>query len=123
VLFLSPGTVRKHLERIFRKLGVHNRTDAARRTLEVFADAVEMKATLTRLGLTSLPHGLALTRRESEVLQLISLGQSNTQIAQSLGVSTSTIRRHLEHIYSKTGAHSRAEASFNSFFSPTDDSS
>ena len=117
VLFLSPGTVRKHLERIFRKLGVHNRTDAARRTLEGFADAAEMKATLTRLGMTSLPHRLALTRRESEVLQLVSLGQSNTQIAESLGVSTSTIRRHLEHIYSKTGAHSRAEASFNSFFS------
>lgn len=118
-LFLSPGTVRKHLERIFRKLGVRNRTDASRQTLEIVADASEMTGALTRLGLTSLRHGLALTGRESEVLQLISLGKSNAQIAQNLGISTSTVRRHLEHIYSKTGTHSRAEASFNGFFSPT----
>lgn len=33
-LWLSPGTVRKHLENIFAKLGVHTRTAAAARYLE-----------------------------------------------------------------------------------------
>jgi DNA-binding CsgD family transcriptional regulator len=28
-LWISPGTVRKHLENVYEKLGVHNRTAAA----------------------------------------------------------------------------------------------
>jgi hypothetical protein len=34
-LWLSPGTVRKHLENAFAKLGVHTRTAAAKRFLEL----------------------------------------------------------------------------------------
>jgi DNA-binding NarL/FixJ family response regulator len=34
-LFLSPRTVQKHLERAFAKLGAINRTDAARRLLDL----------------------------------------------------------------------------------------
>ena len=31
VLWISPGTVRRHLENVFAKLGVHTRTAAAAR--------------------------------------------------------------------------------------------
>jgi DNA-binding NarL/FixJ family response regulator len=110
-LFVSPGTIRKHLERIFRKLGVRNRTDAARQALESIADVSDMSSTLASLGLTSLHHDLVLTQRESDVLQLIRLGKSNAEAAEILSVSSSTIRRHLEHIYAKTGSHTRTEAS------------
>jgi DNA-binding CsgD family transcriptional regulator len=33
VLWISPGTVRKHLENVYAKLGVHTRTAAAARFL------------------------------------------------------------------------------------------
>ena len=33
VLWISPGTVRKHLENVYDKLGVHTRTAAAARFL------------------------------------------------------------------------------------------
>lgn len=36
-LRISPSTVKRHLERVYRKLGVHNRTEAAARVLEAFA--------------------------------------------------------------------------------------
>lgn len=122
-LFVSSATVRKHLERIFRKLGVRNRTDAVRQTLALVTDASEVAATLTPSGRNAPRHDHALTPRESEVLQQIRLGKSNAQAAETLGVSTSTIRRHLEHIYSKTGAHNRTEAAFAQPISLTTDSS
>ena len=38
ILKMSPRTVNKHLEQIYPKLGVENRTAAARIALKVFAD-------------------------------------------------------------------------------------
>jgi DNA-binding NarL/FixJ family response regulator len=52
----------------------------------------------------------AVTRREAEVLQLLSEGASNPEIAEDLHVSVSNIQYHLTNIYSKLGVRSRAEA-------------
>ncbi|HEY3978458.1 MAG TPA: LuxR C-terminal-related transcriptional regulator [Streptosporangiaceae bacterium] len=52
-----------------------------------------------------------LTGRELEVLRLATRGLSSRQIAQGLGISPKTARNHIEHIYAKIGASSRAEAS------------
>jgi DNA-binding NarL/FixJ family response regulator len=51
-----------------------------------------------------------LTDRELEVLQLIAKGYANKEIASQLGVAVSTIRRHIENIYSKLHVHCRTEA-------------
>jgi HD-GYP domain-containing protein (c-di-GMP phosphodiesterase class II) len=51
-----------------------------------------------------------LTPREVEVLALIALGRSTKQVATELGVSSKTAGTHIERIYSKTGASSRATA-------------
>ena len=51
-----------------------------------------------------------VTRREAEVLQLLSEGASNPEIAETLHVSVSNIQYHLTNIYSKLGVRSRAEA-------------
>ena len=51
----------------------------------------------------------AVTRREAEVLQLLSEGASNPEIAEKLHVSVSNIQYHLTNIYSKLGVRSRAE--------------
>jgi HD-GYP domain-containing protein (c-di-GMP phosphodiesterase class II) len=51
-----------------------------------------------------------LTPREVEVLVLIARGRSTKQVASALGISSKTAGTHIEHIYSKTGASSRATA-------------
>ena len=52
-----------------------------------------------------------LTRREIEVLRLLARGLSNREIAERLVVSPKTVGNHVEHIYAKIGATSRAPAS------------
>ena len=52
-----------------------------------------------------------LTQREVEVLQLLSRGLSNKEIAAQLVISRKTAGGHIEHIYSKIGASNRARAS------------
>jgi DNA-binding NarL/FixJ family response regulator len=51
-----------------------------------------------------------LSERETEILQLIAKGVSNTEAARVLGLSKATIRTHLEHIYQKLEVTNRVEA-------------
>jgi DNA-binding NarL/FixJ family response regulator len=51
-----------------------------------------------------------LSRRESEVLELIVHGFSNKEIAGRLSISVETLRWHLHQIYRKLHVHSRTEA-------------
>ncbi|HEY1510241.1 MAG TPA: HD domain-containing phosphohydrolase [Solirubrobacteraceae bacterium] len=52
-----------------------------------------------------------LTPREVEVLRLLARGSSNKQIALQLVISPKTVANHVEHIYTKIGASTRAAAS------------
>jgi NarL family two-component system response regulator LiaR len=54
--------------------------------------------------------GRDLTRREREVLNYLSKGLTNPEIAQELSVSRSTVKAHVSKILSKLGASNRAEA-------------
>jgi len=51
-----------------------------------------------------------LTRREREVLELMVDGLTNTEIAERLVVSLSTVKTHVSSIISKLGASTRTEA-------------
>jgi HD-GYP domain-containing protein (c-di-GMP phosphodiesterase class II) len=55
------------------------------------------------------PEGL--TAREIEVLRLVARGLSNRQIGEQLVISPKTAGNHVEHIYAKIGASTRAAAS------------
>lgn len=46
---------------------------------------------------------VAITRREKEVLQSISLGQSPSQISDSLRISEHTVRKHIKSVREKFG--------------------
>ena len=46
-----------------------------------------------------------LTVREVEVLGCMRHGMTNKQIAQRLGISVNTVKKHLAHIYEKRGLH------------------
>jgi NarL family two-component system response regulator LiaR len=56
------------------------------------------------------PPGHDLTERERDVLALLVQGLNNTQIADRLVVSPSTIKSHVSHILAKLGVASRTEA-------------
>jgi DNA-binding CsgD family transcriptional regulator len=112
-LFLSPGTVRKHLEHIYAKLGVSTRTQAVAHALTTgLAPAADTPARdmLHHIDATELAALYALTDREIEVLARASLGASNAAIAATLHVSPETIKKHLDHVYTKLGVRRRTEA-------------
>jgi DNA-binding NarL/FixJ family response regulator len=52
-----------------------------------------------------------LTRREREILQLVSEGHSNAELARMLWVTEQTIKFHLSNIYRKLNVSNRTEAS------------
>lgn len=51
-----------------------------------------------------------LTRREAEVLELLRTGASDKEIASSLGVSRSTVSKHVENILKKMKVTNRTAA-------------
>ena len=104
---------------------------AARRALELATRtgdapvARSAQATLERIGpvpaggagdsrprLQAGPGGPveALTAREVEVLRLVALGRSNSQVATELFVTVGTVKSHLHTISGKLGAANRVEA-------------
>ena len=51
-----------------------------------------------------------LTKRETEILQLISEGKTYTQISEKLFISKETAKTHIKNIYSKLQVNSKSEA-------------
>ncbi len=108
-----------------RKAGASAQTE----TSFPFASAAGLPLTLSLLGtigtdeylfrLTSanrqsedemLRERFGLTHRESEVLLWIAKGKANRDIGEILGLSSRTVNKHLEQIYSKLGVENRASA-------------
>jgi ATP/maltotriose-dependent transcriptional regulator MalT len=51
-----------------------------------------------------------LSAREREVLRLMAVGASNTQIADELVVAVATVKTHVNGVFRKLGATNRVEA-------------
>ncbi len=91
--------------------------DSARLELEAARDTFARLGAATDLARVDGPGGLGgntdsqgLTKRELEVLRLLSAGETNREIATSLVVSVRTVDRHVSNIYAKLGVSSRAAA-------------
>jgi DNA-binding CsgD family transcriptional regulator len=81
--------------------------------------ALALRKRMRAEGVRAVPRGLrvstrsnrlGLTRREAEILTLVSQGMRNSAIAKRLFVSTRTVDRHVSAILSKLGVQSRGEA-------------
>jgi DNA-binding NarL/FixJ family response regulator len=81
---------------------------AASETLEGALDLAEGCGGRSR-G-TAVHTSKLLTARESQILQLISAGLTDVNIASRLSISEQTVGTHLRKIYRKLGVHSRTEA-------------
>ncbi len=58
------------------------------------------------------PEATSLTRlsqRERQIAALVARGMKNRDIGAELNISENTVKRHLQSIFSKTGAHDRLE--------------
>ena len=53
---------------------------------------------------------VSLSSREIEVLELVAAGRSNSEVAEQLFVSETTVKSHLAHIFSKLDVSSRTAA-------------
>jgi DNA-binding CsgD family transcriptional regulator len=83
-------------------------------SVEVFAQALaasllarERLAALRRLG--GPDEAAGFTPRQHQVAVLVSLGLTNDQIARRLGLTTRTVRKHVELLFARTGVRSRTE--------------
>ncbi|MDB5206705.1 MAG: response regulator transcription factor [Flavisolibacter sp.] len=60
--------------------------------------------------LTAFTYTQHITPRETQVLTLLARGDMNKEIAYHLNISIETVKKHLKHIYKKTGAHNKIDA-------------
>ena len=74
-------------------------SEIARKVIAQFRQPVEQAAEVD-----------TLSTREREVLELLSHGLDNKEIAARLGVNVDAVRWHLKHIYLKLHVHSRTQA-------------
>jgi two-component system response regulator DesR len=65
---------------------------------------------LTRSSGSKIVSAHRLSTRERQVHSGIRRGRTNREIAAELGVSTTTINKHVQHVLEKLGARNRAEA-------------
>ncbi|MCG2419022.1 response regulator transcription factor [Aequorivita sp. F47161] len=79
---------------------------------EVYEGGAPMSPTIARQVIASFrpEKESILSDRENEVLQSLSNGTNNKQIAEDLFVSPNTIKAHIKNIYKKLHVNSRAEA-------------
>jgi DNA-binding NarL/FixJ family response regulator len=66
--------------------------------------------TTPEFGIGMRPVKSALSSREWEVLDLLTVGRSTADIASELYLTVETVKSHVKHVLRKLGAHSRAEA-------------
>lgn len=62
-----------------------------------------------RTYITEAAGRFGLSYREQEVLEKIDEGLSNAQIADQMGISISTVKKHVYHIFEKAGVNTRGQ--------------
>jgi DNA-binding NarL/FixJ family response regulator len=98
----SPAEVRQAIVDV-REGGAPMSAEIARRVVEAFHRPRQVPA-------AGAQETAALSKRETEILDLLTQGLANKEIADRLGLSTETVRVHLKRIYDKLHVHSRTEA-------------
>ena len=116
---LEEGETRVELARALARHRPELAIESARAGLAIFArlgatrHADEAAGLLRELGAPGRPAPRTpgeLTRRESEVLELLATGLSNPEIAERLVISPKTAEHHVGRVLAKLGVRNRAEA-------------
>lgn len=90
-------------------------TELALVVRQVFDQSIFFAPVAPRRSTVARPQGHhpshTLTRREWQILTLVSEGMSNAEIAQRLWVTEQTVKFHLSNVYRKLGVSNRTQAS------------
>ncbi len=92
--------------------------DLGRAIVDVRAGGAPMTAEIARLVVQAFHRAPSsktgeafnLSKRETEIVELVAKGLANKEIAADLTISVETVRVHLKHIYEKLHVRSRTEA-------------
>lgn len=89
-------------------------------TPEIILDAIQdvlngggpMTSKIANMVVRSFQRNQAtpLTKRETEILELLAQGKTRSRIAQEIFVDAETVKSHLKNIYAKLDVHSKADA-------------
>lgn len=79
---------------------------------EVMEGGGPMSAQIARMVISSFQRSESspLTKRETEILELISVGKSRKKIAEELFIDLETVKSHIKNIYQKLDVHSKEDA-------------
>ena len=109
------GAIR--LKQIFDRLRLQNsKLEALAKHVRAAVQHYEQPRTLEGSGIDMEDQEVTgeaivrLTRRETEILQLLARGLSNEVISKQLYISPTTTRNHIQNILGKLGVHSKLEA-------------
>jgi len=97
----NPAEIRQAIHDV-RTGGAPMSPEIARRVVEAFHQSPR-----TEPGLLE---DVKLSKRETEILELLCEGLANKEIADRLNISVETVRVHLKHVYEKLHVRSRTEA-------------
>jgi HD-GYP domain-containing protein (c-di-GMP phosphodiesterase class II)/DNA-binding CsgD family transcriptional regulator len=104
----QPRPYRPALDEAAREHEMKRQADEGKLDARAVAAVLEASGHAARIRWKEWPAGL--TDREVEVLRLIAQGHSSRSVAEELTISIKTVGRHIENIYGKTSASSRATA-------------
>ncbi|HWP69355.1 MAG TPA: LuxR C-terminal-related transcriptional regulator, partial [Rectinemataceae bacterium] len=79
---------------------------------EVMKKHLDMDASVASIDVEGKSRPYGLSARETEIVRLILGGKTNSEIADILFISLSTVKTHISHIFQKTGAKTREELFF-----------
>ncbi len=79
---------------------------------EVMEGGGPMSVNIARTVIKSFQknHNTPLSKRETQILEMISDGKGRSQIAHELFIDLETVRSHIKNIYTKLNVNSRADA-------------
>jgi len=115
VVLAAAGEREEALERLCdayrsaRKLGADPLASTAAREVAALGESVAQR--LGSRAAAASEDGVALTRRELEVLRHVAIGRTNREIAQELFISPRTVDMHVRNLLAKLDCRSRVEAS------------
>lgn len=104
IILLSDEDVNEDLPGSFTKIS-HN--TSAIELIELITDGDEFREKIKRTKKLSEERALYVTKTESRIINLITSGHTNKEIAEKLKVSEKTIKAHITNIFSKLDIQNR----------------
>lgn len=96
--------------------GYFTKNTSSLKIIEAIKDVMQgggpMSPNVAKTVITSLQknHDSPLTKRETQILNLITKGKERSQIAADLFIETETVKTHIKNIYLKLNVNSKADA-------------